>query len=79
MVPFAEVVLITAMEYQRKDDSPGQGGHLMVGINIEEADEPKEEGCKTCWLPLLITIGTIYNWYKPDIFACTELMKTPHI
>ena len=69
MVPFAEVVLITAMEYQRKDDSPGQGGHLMVGINIEEADEPKEEGCKTCWLPLLITIGTIHNLSKPDIFA----------
>ena len=70
MVPFAEVVLVTAMEYHRKDESPGQGGHLLMGLNIEEADEPKEKGCQTCWLPQLTTIGDVSNFsFDPSYWS----------
>ena len=59
MVPFAEVVLLTAMEYFRKDDSYGQNGDMMVEMydeNIEE-DEPEEKECLTFFVPQLSTIG----------------------
>ena len=51
MVPFAEVVLLTAMEYNREDEN------LLVEMNVEEEDEPKEKGCQKCWVPRLTTIG----------------------
>ena len=59
MVPFAEVVLLTAMEYFRKDDSYGRNGDMMVEMydeNIEE-DEPEEKECLTFFVPQLSTIG----------------------
>ena len=51
MVPFAEVVLLTAMEYNREDEN------MSVEMNVEEEDEPKEKGCQKCWVPRLTTIG----------------------
>ena len=75
MVPFAEVVLLTAMEYHRKDDSHGQDGNMLVEMNVEEEDEPKEKGCQKCWVPKLATTGDI-----SDRFASIELIiiKTGH-
>ena len=61
MVPFAEVVLLTAMEYHRKDDSHARDGNRLVKMNeegIEEEDEPEERGCQMFWFPQLATIGT---------------------
>ena len=59
MVPFAEVVLLTAMEYFRKDDIYGRNGDMLVEMydeNIEE-DEPEEKECLTFLVPQLSTIG----------------------
>ena len=62
MVPFAEVVLLTAMEYHRKDDS--QDGKLLVVMNDKsiEEDNPEEKVCPKFWVPQLKTIG--------DNFTC---------
>ena len=63
MVPFAEVVLLTAMEYHREDDSHGgQDGNMLVDINDEEEDEPNAKGCQNCWVPRLTTIGDISDF-----------------
>ena len=61
MVPFAEVVLLTAMEYHRKDDSHARDGNRLVKMNeegIEEEDEHEEKVCQKFWFPQLATIGT---------------------
>ena len=60
MVPFAEVVLLTAMEYHRREDSHGQICNMLVEMNDEgiEVDEPKEKCCQKFWVPQLATIGT---------------------
>merc|ERR1712032_68566 len=53
MVPFAEVVLLTAMEYHRKDDSHVRDGNMLVVMNdksIEEVD-PEEKVCPKFWVP----------------------------
>ena len=62
MVPFAEVVLLTAMEYHRRDDSHD----MLVEMNIEgiEEDEHGEKVCQRCWVPQLKTIGDISTYYK---------------
>ena len=63
MVPFAEVVLLTAMEYHREDDSHGgQDGNMSVDFNDEEEDEPNAKGCQNCWVPRLTTIGDISDF-----------------
>ena len=55
MVPFAEVVLITAMEYFRDDNHVGHGNRLMLlNIGKEEEDDSEE---KRCWIPELKTLG----------------------
>ena len=58
MVPFAEVVLLTAMEYNR-DDKHGENGNLLMPLNVgeEEEDESKEKRCRRCRLPGLKTFG----------------------
>ena len=66
MVPFAEVVLLTAMEYHRRDDGYGRDGNMFMQMNVEgiEEDEAKEKGCLKCWVPQLKTIGDIsYTYY----------------
>ena len=57
MVPFAEVVLLTAMEYYRDDDS--QNGNMMMDMKVESQgeDEAEEKGRKKCWFPQLKTLG----------------------
>ena len=55
MVPFAEVVLLTAMEYHRRDDSHGRDGNMLKDISFEA----KERRFQMFWVPHLSTIGDI--------------------
>ena len=68
MVPFVEVVLLTAMEYQRKDPSEEEAAKEMIVVNAISSgqldlEETEKEGqlCTTDktrpWLPTLKTIG----------------------
>ena len=68
MVPFVEVVLLTAMEYQRKDPSEEEAAKEMIVVNAIsggqlDLEETENEGqlCTTDktrpWLPTLKTIG----------------------
>ena len=68
MVPFVEVVLLTAMEYQRKDPSEDEAAKEMIVVNAIsggqlDLEETEKEGqlCTTDktrpWLPTLKTIG----------------------
>merc|ERR1711952_215573 len=55
MVPFAEVVLLTAMEYNRKDDSrEGDGGFFDQTSLEDTCEEEREEEtpCQNCCTPL---------------------------
>ena len=59
MVPFAEVVLLTAMEYYRAD---GHGEHvenMLMPLNVGEGEEIQDEETKgqSCWTPELKTLG----------------------
>ena len=54
MVPFAEVVLLTAMEYYR-DDIHEENGDAWKSLNIGEDEE--DEKCQKCWTPELKTLG----------------------
>ena len=57
MVPFAEVVLLTAMEYHR-DDTHGEQGTMLTRLNArEDEDDSEEKRCQSCWIPKLKTIG----------------------
>ena len=53
MVPFAEVVLITAMEYFRDDNHVGHG-NMLIPLNIGKEEEDNSEE-KRCWIPELKT------------------------
>ena len=55
MVPFAEVVILTAMEYQRIDDD------IPMDMNIDSQE--KENGCKRCWVAWLKTLGALNNTF----------------
>ena len=55
MVPFAEVVLLTAMEYYRKDESHGEHGRMLMPLKTGEDEEEKK--CPRCWTPQLKTLG----------------------
>ena len=59
MVPFAEVVLLTAREYHRRDDSHGPDGDMLAEMNGEgiEEDEPEEKSWQELLVPQLSTIG----------------------
>ena len=59
MVPFAEVVLLTAMEYHRMDVSHILNEEIPMEMDIEsqEKDASEEKGCKSCWIPQLKTLG----------------------
>ena len=62
MVPFAEVVLLTAMEYHRGDDGHGQDGDMVVKMHVEQY-ERGENDCQKCWIPQLKTLGDISTYY----------------
>ena len=59
MVPFAEVVLLTAMEYNRKDDDLEHREVTSLQMSTEENDEDDSgEKCyRRCWIPDLKTVG----------------------
>ena len=63
MVPFAEVVLLTAMEYQREDQSDDVTTKTKLIVVAAKADEGEEENKseETLWMmhgfPQLKTIG----------------------
>ena len=65
MVPFAEVVLLTAMEYNRKDDDLEQRGDTSMQMSMEENDEDdSEEKCyRKCWIPDLKNVGKCTSLY----------------
>ena len=62
MVPFAEVVLLTAMEYHRGDDGHGRDEDMVVKMHVEQY-ERGEKDCQKCWVPQLKTIGDISTYY----------------
>ena len=57
MVPFAEVVLLTAREYHRDDEEIG--GTLMSMNNIENDEESESavKRCQGCQSPTFKTLG----------------------
>ena len=59
MVPFAEVVLLTAMEYHRKDDSHGPTKNVVMEMKTKnlDDDEAEEKETRWDWLPLLKILG----------------------
>ena len=66
MVPFAEVVLLTAMEYRREDQAVGDITHTNVVLKAPITDEEEEENMHvetrlskrpTSLFPQLKTIG----------------------
>ena len=62
IVPFAEVILLTAKEYHRDDNSGEHETNLMnLGEGEEEEEDLKDKRCQRCWLPQLKTLG------KPDL------------
>ena len=64
MVPFVEVVLLTAMEYYR-DDSQGEHGTLLTPLNVGEGED-EEKSCQNCWIPQLKTLGNRFHDF-PDL------------
>ena len=64
MVPFAEVVLLTAMEYHRRDGSHGRYEDKSLKMNVDdiEEDEPEEKECRKCLVPQLKNIGDIFTY-----------------
>ena len=61
MVPFAEVVLLTAMEYHRKDDEHNKEGDMFAQMCMpdQSGDDLNETRCHRfwIWLPALRTLG----------------------
>ena len=58
MVPFAEVVLLTAMEYNREDKKNREDDSCGLEMHVGEV-ELKEKWWQKCWVPQLKTIGDI--------------------
>ena len=62
MVPFAEVILLTAMEYQRKDETQEIVESMEVRRNLEDNnDDPDDKECQRCWTLDLKTVGKYKN------------------
>ena len=64
MVPFAEVVLLTAMEYHRRDDSRDEGMLAVRMVKGTEEDEcaSEEKGSTQMSVPQLKTIGNVSTY-----------------
>ena len=68
MVPFAEVVLLTTMEYHREGDGQITNDNMTVTMFVESQEDDEEdetqdgkvERCRQCWIPQLKTIGNIF-------------------
>ena len=78
MVPFAEVVLLTAMEYNRKDDDLEQREVTPLQIDTVENDEDDSgEKCyQRCWIPDLKTVGRCTSLlFSADSFSYFLLLS----
>ena len=65
MVPFAEVILLTAMEYQRKDETQEIVESMEVHRNLEDnSDDPVDKECQRCRTLDLKTVGKYKNQNK---------------
>ena len=68
MVPFAEVVLLTTMEYHREGDGQIENDNMMGTMFVEsqedddedETQDGKVERCRRCWIPQLKTLGNMF-------------------
>ena len=74
MVPFVEVVLLTAMEYYR-DDSHEE--HESLSLNVGE-DEGERSGEKRCRIPELKTLGDTPINYQHKL-CCKSLVLITYI
>ena len=63
MVPFAEVVLLTAMEYHREDKHEDE----IMQLNAEWQEVEEAVG-KRCWIPQLKTLGDLNEIYCINVF-----------
>ena len=62
MVPFVEVILLTAMEFQRKDETQEMVESMEVRRTLEDnSDDPDDKGCQRCWTLDLKTVGKYKN------------------
>ena len=62
MVPFVEVILLTAMEFQRKDETQEMVESMEVRRTLEDnSDDPDDEDCQRCWTLDLKTVGKYKN------------------
>ena len=73
MVPFVEVVLLTAMEYHREDKHEDEIMQLNAELQeveeeLEEEGESEEEVGKRCWIPQLKTLGDLKEIYYINVF-----------
>ena len=68
MVPFAEVVLLTTMEYHREGDGQIENDNMMGTMFVESQEDDEEdetqdgkvERCRRCWIPQLKTLGNMF-------------------
>ena len=62
MVPFAEVILLTAMEYQREETSDDEKKETFFVAPISDEDQNKEkpDEIPRVWLPRLKTVGWLF-------------------
>ena len=78
--PFAEVVLLTAMEYHRRDEEKGGNGNIrtvqeMDAEQQEVKESEEEEESKRCWIPQLKTLGDVL-WLSLHHFICFNCRET---
>ena len=71
MVPFAEVVLLTAMEHHRKDDDLEQREDISLQMSTEleasDEDDSERKKCEKCWIPDLKTVGRCILFFEIQV------------
>ena len=79
MVPFAQVVLLTAMEYHRQDEDQGRNGNIRtvqeMDAEQQEEKESEEEESKRCWNLQLKTLGDVF-WLSLHHLICFNCRET---
>ena len=87
MVPFAEVVLLTAMEYHRNTNSHREDLDLLVRMHVAQDVEEgvsERKGCQRCrsWIPELKTLGSVtkvFYWVYIEIDVKCEQILLPFL
>ena len=76
MVPFAEVVLLTAMEYHRKDNHEEYGSKVMkISFEAIRDDNFKENQFPGSWIPNLKTLLTPICKQSLPLHTCNLSVK----